>query len=343
VRAFVTGIAGFLGSHLAEYLLAQGHTVHGCDDLSSGVVSNIPDAILKRWNGGWAQADICYGVGEPWLKEQMQGCEVVYHCAAAAYEGVSVFSPGFISTNIYAGSANVFSAAIQAGVRRIVNCSSMARYGNHPRPPFYEGFICDPVDPYGLAKLNAEGLGRMLSKIHGIEFVTAVPHNIYGPKQNYWTPYRNVAAIMANRALQGKQPIIYGDGTQVRCFSHVNDVVPCLAAMAHHDCKTYPVINLGPDDDEIMILKVAHIICEAVHMEFKPIFVPPRPCEVSRANCSSDLARQILDFKKTVSIEHGLNDLVRWVAQQGPKPFVYDVPIEIKTDITPKTWTDKLI
>lgn len=336
MRVFITGIIGFLGSHLADHLAGLGHAVTGCDDFSTGDARNIKSDTVSM-----VQLDVS-GDRREALVDAMHGCEVVYHCAAAAYEGLSVFSPGYISTNIYAGSANVYSAAIQARVKRIVNCSSMARYGNGI-PPFREDDITLPVDPYGLAKVSAEWLLKMLSETHDIEYVIAVPHNIYGPRQKYDDPYRNVAAIMTNRALQGKQPIIYGDGQQVRCFSYVSDVVPCLARMGFERNVVGKTINLGPDQGEINIKRLAQMVCSLTGLSFDPIYVPGRPCEVKHATCSARRARSLLGFEAKIPLEVGLTELVRDISDRGPKPFVYRLPTEIVNDKTPRTWVDKLI
>src|SRR5512139_2599916 len=207
MKVFVTGVAGFLGSHIAE-AMASTHAVTGCDNLSAGEMDNVP--VQVPW----------YGVDckdQSQMRGILRGVDVVYHCAAHPHEGLSVFSPSAITSSIYEASVSVFSAAIAAGVKRIVFCSSMSRYGANPLP-FREDQPVAPVDPYAIAKVAAEDTLRCLANAHGIEYVIAVPHNIVGPRQKYDDPFRNVAAIMINCMLRGKQPIIYGDGEQKRCF-----------------------------------------------------------------------------------------------------------------------------
>lgn len=331
MRIFITGIAGFLGSHLADYLAKQGHKVVGADDFSSGTLDNC--GFYYPYQIDLSEVPVND------LADCIGSCDIVIHCAAAAYEGVSVFSPAFISKNIYVGSANVFSAAIKAGVKRIIFCSSMARYGNG-NPPFSEDDVPTPVDPYGVSKLAAENLLSVLSSVHDIEYAIAVPHNIYGSRQNYWTPYRNVAGIMMNRMLQGKQPIIYGDGLQQRSFSYVHDIVPAMARLI--DASHGSVINIGPGDDQkVSIISLAEMIADILNVPFKPIFMPPRPCEVEYATCTCDKAREVLGMEFTTSLRDGLNSMTDWMKKQGPKKFVYDLSIELKG--APKTWTDEII
>ncbi len=360
MKIFITGIAGFLGSSLAHTLIAQGHDVCGCDDMSGGELQNLPQPILDAWyqtdpdtdrvhriivhpiTGVDLNLDVADGRGYTRLVANMRGCELVYHCAAAPYEGVSVFSPGYISRNIYAGAAAVFSAAVACGVRRVVSCSSMSRYGD-AIAPFREFQGCRPVDPYGLAKYSADQLLRMMANTHGFEYSIAVPHNIYGPRQRYDDPYRNVAAIMVNRALQGNPPIVYGDGSQVRCFSYVDDVVEPLIAMGTSEEAHGEVINVGPDSGEVTVLELARMVLNATGLNANPIFMPPRPCEVHRATCSATKARNILGYAPKVELRDGLEKLVAHVQERGPRPFRYHLDLEIQNDKTPRTWTEHLM
>ena len=151
------------------------------------------------------------------MTKVMKGVDLVCHAAAYAHEGLSSFSPTLICSNNITGSTSVFTAAIKNNVKRIVYCSSMARYGNIATP-FKETDLVNPVDPYGVSKVAAENILKILSKTHNIEYNIAVPHNIIGPKQKYDDPYRNVASIMINLILQNRQPIIYGDGEQKDLF-----------------------------------------------------------------------------------------------------------------------------
>jgi UDP-glucose 4-epimerase len=333
MNVYITGLAGFLGSHLADRLLDEGHFVDGCDSLIGGDFDNVP--FGKR---AWLTEAACEAIDAYDLRHT----DVLYHCAALAHEGLSVFSPALISQNIYGASAAVFSAAIQAGVKRIVFCSSMARYGfQAQRPPFLEAGDCYPVDPYGVSKLAAERLLAVLAEAHGFEYVIAVPHNIIGPRQKYDDPYRNVASIMVNRMLQGQPPIIYGDGNQKRCFSFVQDCVESLARMA-----TYPVsaevINIGPDEGMITINELARILMDLTGFKGDPVYMPGRPQEVKEAWCSSDKARRLLGFDAKTPLVDGLRSIVEHIRERGPKPFNYHLPVEIVKG-APKTWTERII
>jgi UDP-glucose 4-epimerase len=333
MKVFVSGVAGFLGSHLADAFIRRGDEVVGCDNMIGGDLQNLPEGIQ------FEQAD-CGDIGA--MKRLLTDVDLVYHCAAIATEGLSVFSPAIIAQHVYGNTAGLLSAAASKRVRRFVYCSSMARYG-HGRPPFREDQPAAPVDPYGIAKYAGELLVRNVAETHGFEHVVAVPHNIIGPKQKYDDPYRNVASIMINRMLQGKQPIIYGDGEQSRSFSFVQDCVDPLLAMATKPGLSGEIINIGPDEEETTINQLARILAEIIGFDLHPVYVADRPQEVRSATCSADKARKLLGYHTQVSLLSGLQSMVQWIREHGPRPFEYHLPIEIDSPIVPATWRDRLI
>lgn len=351
MKIWITGIAGFLGSHLAETLLVEGHHIGGNDSFICGDPKNVPmDNIgcsLFRRKGDNDDALDCRDFQGMHEAFEIFKPEVVVHCAATAHEGLSSFSPSFVTKNIYEASVATFSAAIAAGVKRIVYMSSMSRYGrgsshlgaNIP-PPFGENTHRPaPVDPYGIAKVAAEDTLKVLCETHGVKWSIAVPHNIIGTRQRSVDPYRNVAAIMINRCKQGKPPIIYGDGSQRRCFSPVADCLPSLIKMVHGEADG-EVVNIGPDEGELSIRELAEKIMDLTGFKGMPKYVPARPNEVKEAYCSSDKARRLLGYEPKQSIDDCLKEMADFIQ---PTPFVYDFPLEIVTERTPKTWTEKLI
>ncbi len=330
---FISGVAGFLGSHLAEHLLKEGNRVIGNDTLIGGYLDNIPEGVEFH------QVD-CLDFAR--MKELMKDVDVVYHTAAYAYEGLSVFSPHVVCENVFSATTSVLSAAIANKVRRFVYCSSMARYGEQPQTPFTEDMTPRPQDPYAIAKLAAEDQARLLGAIHGMEVVIAIPHNIIGPRQKYDDPYRNVASIMINLMLQGRQPVIYGDGNQMRCFSFVNDVVDPLKKLAYLPEVVGESINVGPDEEFVTINDLARVIADQLNFTLEPIYMPGRPQEVLKATCSADKARRLLGYKTTTTLEEGIAEMIAYIQSRGPKPFSYHLNLEIVNDKTPKTWKDKI-
>tara|TARA_B100000886_G_scaffold325765_1_gene271619 strand:+ start:544 stop:1557 length:1014 start_codon:yes stop_codon:yes gene_type:complete len=328
-KIFITGIAGFLGSHVADEFINQGYEVAGNDNLIGGYEDNVPkDAVFYPFD--------CRSEQIKKILEEFKP-DILIHTAATAYEGLSVFSPSFVTSNIFEASISVFSAAISSGVQRIINCSSMARYGAI-KVPFTEDMSPKPQDPYGIAKYAAEQTLECLAKVHSIEYVTLVPHNIIGPRQKYDDPYRNVASIMINRCLQGLPPIIYGDGTQTRCFSFIQDVLNCLMTACLDEAPLGQVINVGPDEEVITINELSQKICELTEFKGEPMFLPARPQEVKHAVCSSQKARKLLDYGTKVNLKDGLQSMVTYIKNRGVSRFNRHMPVEIISDLTPKTW-----
>jgi len=333
MKIFVTGIAGFLGGHIAERLLEDGHEVSGCDNLIGGYVENVPE------DADFYQVDAIY-LNQ--MKKLTKGSDIVIHTACTAYEGLSVFSPYLVGQNTYQISMSVFTAVAENKIPKLINFSSMARYGTQEVVPFTEDMTPKPQDPYGIAKYASEETLKILSSVHGFDFVNLVPHNIIGPKQKYDDPYRNVVSIMINRVLNGKAPIIYGDGEQKRCFSDINDVVnPFIKSLTSEDAIGQ-TINVGPDEDVISIKELSTRVLKVLNSDLEPIFVDPRPQEVAFAHCSADKSRKLLDYKTSTTLDQSIENIANWIIKMGPKKFRYHLDIEVVNDKTPKTWKEKL-
>ena len=276
------------------------------------------------------------------MVKNLRGFDIVYHCAATAHEGLSVFSPNFITKNIYQASVSVITASIVNKVKKFVFCSSMARYGNQ-RAPFTEDMITKPEDPYGIAKVAAEDTLKLLCEVHGMDYNIAVPHNIVGPNQKYDDPFRNVMSIFINRNLQNKPSIVYGDGKQKRCFSYVDDVIFCMEKLALDSSISKEIINIGPDEETITLLELAKLVANETRYNGEVLFEKARPQEVKEASCSSDKARRLLGYKTNTSLVESIKLTTDFIKNRGVKKFNYNLPIEIENDLTPETWTKKKI
>ena len=333
MKVLITGVAGFLGSHLAQRLSTMGHEIVGIDNMIGGYEDNIPKNITFHKN------DCC---DYEKMNSYMKGVDAVYHCAATAHEGLSVFSPYEIGKNNFLASVSIFSAAISNKVKRIIFCSSMARYGSQ-KTPFTENMIPKPVDPYGISKVAAEDVLKNLCELNNIEWVIAVPHNIIGPKQRYDDPYRNVVSIMINRMLQKKAPIIYGNGKQKRCFSYIDDCLTCLVPMLDQKNLNKEIINIGPDEEFVTINKVSEICSNITGSNLAPIYKKDRPREVKHATGSSDKARKLLNYKTSTDLYTGIKETFEYIKKRGTKPFNYHINIEIKNELTPETWLKREI
>ncbi len=332
-KVLVTGVAGFLGSHLAEKLADLGYEVIGLDNMGGGYEDNIPKNIK------FYKVDCC---DFNKVKSLMKGVQVVYHCAATAHEGLSVFSPYEITKNNYLASVSIFSAAVNEKVKRIIFCSSMARYGDQ-KAPFTETMKPKPVDPYAISKVASEEVLKNLCDLNGVEWIIAVPHNIIGPRQKYDDPFRNVVSIMINRMLQGKPPIIYGDGSQTRCFSYIDDCLSCLIPMIDQKNLNKEIINIGPDEEFVTINKISEICSNITGVNLNPVYKKDRPKEVKHATCSAEKARNLLNYKTKVDLRDGIQKTFEYIKSRGVRPFDYNINIEINNDLTPSTWKNKEI
>ena len=332
-RILVTGVAGFLGSYLADELLKNGHEVVGVDNLLGGYKDNVPAGVE------FYEKD-CLDFES--MSKISKNCEIIYHSACTAYEGLSVFSPNLVTSNTFGATVSVLTAGIENGMERFIYCSSMARYGTQDITPFTEDMVPKPQDPYGIAKYASELMVKELAVTHNFEYVIAVPHNIIGPRQKYDDPFRNVASIMINLMLNGRQPYIYGSGEQRRCFSFINDVVDPLMKMGFQANLSGQIINIGPDDQTVSINELAFTIGKILDFEVEPIYVPDRPREVKVATCSAVKARKLLEYETNSTLEEGLREMVNYIKKRGPREFDYHLPIEINSASLPRTWKDRL-
>jgi UDP-glucose 4-epimerase len=334
MKVLITGVAGFMGSHLADAFLAKGYDVVGIDNLLGGYEENVPSGVDFH-NIDLDNLEL--------IQPLFEDVDLVVHTACTAYEGLSVFSPSLVVRNTMQITTNIMSACVKANVKKIVHLSSMARYGTQDVVPFVESMTPKPQDPYGIAKYGAELMIKNIADTHGLNYVILVPHNIIGPRQKFDDPYRNVASIMINRMLQGKQPIIYGNGEQKRCFSFMQDVTDPLMIACETDVADGRIVNIGPDEEFVTINELAQKLSIILDFKLDPIYMPGRPQEVFHANCSANLARELLNYKTTTSLESGLVELVNWIKSKGAREFNYHLPLEFVTDKTPKTWTDRLM
>ena len=332
MKIFITGVAGFLGANLADYYLKKNFKVSGCDNLIGGSLENIDTKKINFFKAN------CENLDE--MSKIIKDVDVVIHSAAYPHEGLSSFSPYLICKSNYIGSISVFTAAIQNNVKRIVFCSSMARYGN-VKPPFREDQEVNPVDPYGVSKLAAENTLKILSKTHNVEYNIAVPHNIIGPKQKFDDPFRNVVSIMTNLILQNRRPIIYGDGKQTRNFSDVDDCLYCLDKLVTNKEIVFETFNIGPDEESITINELYKMLSNKLKFNQPAQYYDDRPNEVKHAVCSSDKARKYLGYKTSVNLSDSVDKVINYIKSKGPRKFEYNYKLEIKNELTPSTWKNK--
>lgn len=325
MRVLVTGGAGFIGSHLVDRLVRSGHQVLVLDDLSGGNLSNLSPLA------DFAETD---------LRNPMSGLaveqfkpELVYHLAANAAENKAQFSPMDVTSRNWNTFINTLTAFIKSGGKRFVFTSSIAVYGGL-QTPFKETDKPEPEDLYGISKLAAEQALKVMSHVHGFEYVIARPHNVYGPKQNMRDPYRNVVTIWMNKVLKGERIPVYGDGEQRRCFSYIDDVVEALYKCGFEDVAGM-TFNVGSDLD-YSLNDLATLITNGGLIDR----LPERPQEVKVAIADHTLAKKHLGYQDTTPLAEGIKRTWEWVKKQGAQEPIY-TELEIPSDKAPQNWSKK--
>jgi UDP-glucose 4-epimerase len=329
-RTLVTGGAGFIGSHVADRLIAAGHEVTVLDDLSGGSAENVrPPAALVE--GNILDVPLVEGLF------RTGRFDFVFHFAAYAAEGLSHFIKRYNYLNNLIGSVNLINAAVNSGsVRCFVFTSSIAVYGRN-QLPMTEDLVPAPEDPYGIAKYAVE---RELAASHamfGLPFIVFRPHNVYGERQNIGDKYRNVVGIFMNQIMRGEEMTIFGDGLQTRAFSHIDEVAPVIAGAIECERAYGEVFNVGADR-VCTVADLAHIVARAMGVEPKIEFLPSRQ-EVAHAYASHDKARAYFGTAPEISIDEGVHRMARWARQHGARQSRRFADIEISRNL-PSSWSE---
>jgi UDP-glucose 4-epimerase len=327
----VTGGAGFIGSHVADALLARGHEVTVLDDLSGGFPANVP-----------AGASFIHGsITDDALVNRVfteRAFDYVFHLAAYAAEGLSHFIKRFNYTNNVIGSVTLINAAINHGVKGFVFTSSIAVYGSSPIVPMTEATTPQPEDPYGIAKYAIE---RELAASHamfGLDYIVFRPHNVYGPRQNVGDRYRNVVGIFMNQILQERPMTIFGDGAQTRAFSYIDDVAPVMASVIDAPQGWNDVYNVGADS-ACTLTDLAQQVAASMGVSPRIEHLPARH-EVQHAHASHDKIRQVFGAIETTSLDEGLRRMAAWVKEQGARASQSFEGIEILKNLPP-SWVQR--
>lgn len=328
-KVLVTGAAGFMGSHLCEELSHYGaHDVVAVDNLSGGTLNNLRSDIP------FYQVDITdyAGLDSVFKKERP---DYVYHLAAYAAEGLSHNIRGFNYHNNLVGSANVISCCVKHLVLNLIFTSSIAVYGKG-QTPFNEFQTPEPDDPYGLAKLTVEKELELARKRFGLNYIIFRPHNVYGPRQNLADPFRNVVGIFMNQIMQGKPLTIFGDGSQIRSFSYIDDVIKVISRAHKYQHAIGKAFNVGTDDIRA-VGELGELISEIAGVPFNPVYLNPRQ-EVEEAYCDHSLSEIFFGPHQVTPTQVGLTQMWRWAQRVGPQaPTPCPAPLELEAQL-PDGW-----
>ena len=302
-RVLVTGGAGFIGSHIADALLARGDEVVVVDDFSSGRRENVP-AGARLVTGDLADEGVA--------TRAVAGCTGVIHCAAVPSVARSVEDPlGSARANLEA-SIRLLLACREAGVERLVYSGTSAAYGDDVAGAAIETLREAPVSPYGMTKLAAEQLFRMAPKLYGVDTFCLRYFNVYGPRQDPSSPYSGVISLFVTAALAGKAPTIHGDGSQSRDFTYVGDVVRANLAALDLERGGGALANVGRGTP-VTVLELWHAIREACGRSgLQALHGPERAGDIRHSRASTEAARQLLAYAAETPLEEGLGRNVAW-------------------------------
>ncbi|WP_395739478.1 NAD-dependent epimerase/dehydratase family protein [Prosthecobacter sp.] len=326
-HVLVTGAAGFIGSHVAEQCLKLGFIVTATDDLSGGFLANVPSGC-EFIRGDLRDAAF---VSSLWEGRRF---DIIYHLGAYAAEGLSHFVRRFnYETNLVA-SINLINEAVNHGASCFVFTSSIAVYGAG-QTPMSEDMTPQPEDPYGVSKYAVELDLTAAHEMFGLDFVIFRPHNVYGERQNIADKYRNVIGIFMNQVMQGQPMSVFGDGSQTRAFSHVDDVAPIIARSPLVAEARNQIFNVGADT-AYSVKELAEEIacafgvsCQLQHLEARQ--------EVLHAFSDHAKVQRVFSPPPAVKLGDGLRRMVRWVRAQGPATPVRFGNIEISKNL-PASW-----
>jgi UDP-glucose 4-epimerase len=298
--SLITGGAGFIGSSIAEALLAQGESVRILDDFSSGRRENLRDLPAKH--------ELVEGtVVDPAVVERaMRGVEVVFHQAAIPSVVRSVENPQATMLAGVQGTTVVLDAARRAGVRRVIFAASSSAYGDTPTLPKVETMVPQPLSPYAVSKLACEHLMRVFAELHGLETVSLRYFNVFGPRQDPKSEYAAVVPKFVTAALRGERPVVFGDGEQTRDFCFIDNAVRANLQGATTSRKLRgEVVNIACGV-RTSLNELLSLVGELTGKKLEPEYRPTRPGDVRDSLADVTAAREVIGYAPTVDVREGL-------------------------------------
>ena len=300
----VTGGAGFIGSHLTEELVRRGHRVRVADSLVTGKRRNLDHIPGVEFLEG-DLADL------PFATRAVAGMDFVLHQAAIPSVPRSVKDPVTSNRANVDASLNVLAAAREAGVTRLVFAGSSSEYGNTPELPKREDMLPNPLSPYALQKLVAEQYCQMFTRLYGFETVTIRYFNVFGPRQDPGSPYSGVISLFSTALLDGRQPVIYGDGEQTRDFTYVANVVDGVLRACEAKDAAGEVINVACGT-RISLNELLAVMNRIVGTDLQAICKEERQGDVKHSQADITKANRLLGYTPSVPLEEGLRLTLEW-------------------------------
>lgn len=318
MNILITGIAGFIGSSLANFIAQNQseHTVIGIDDLSGGYMENVlPNIKVYKLNCSDPR------VSKVFTDHKIDIC---FHLGSYASEGRSNSIRSFIHFNNTISTCNIINNCVNHKAK-LIFASSVAVYSGEP--PYFEYTVPNPIDEYGLSKLMSEKSIEIAGKTQGLEWCIVRPRNVYGPGQSIFDPSRNLFGILCYNALNNLPIKIFGDGSQTRSFTYINDILEPLWNCRKHYNR---VFNLG--SEIVYSVKHAVEIFSEITGYNNIVNVEPRH-EVKDAYCNTDLCVAELGYKNLTGLGAGIENMWVWAKQQKMRPLLIPPPLEVSVNI----------
>lgn len=307
MRYLVTGGAGFIGSAIVEELVARGETVAVLDDLSTGKEANL-GAVRGRIE--FILGSIC---DPATIAAAARGADFVLHLAARTSVPRSVESPAETNAVNIDGTLNALVAARDARARRFIFAASSSAYGETPTLPKVETMPAEPISPYGVAKFTGELYARVFGRCYGLENVSLRYFNVFGPRQDPGSPYSGVLSRFMAALLEGKPPVVYGDGEQSRDFTYVENVVDATIRACFAPEVSGSVINVGTGN-RFTLNHTLRVLEKITAHPVRASYTAPRPGDILHSQADIGLARRLLGYEPKVGFEEGLRRTWEWHA-----------------------------
>jgi UDP-glucose 4-epimerase len=307
MKILITGVAGLLGSRLSDYIIENHPEVHvvGIDDMSGGYRENVNPKV-ELWEMNLVNGNI----QECFERHQF---DYVYHLAAYAAEGLSPFIRSYNYQNNLVATSRIINECIRYDIKRLVFTSTLAVYGHGNGGIFDESQQQKPIDPYGVAKYGCEMDIQIAGEHHGLDWCIIRPHNVYGVKQNIWDKYRNVLGIWMYQHTINEPMTIFGDGTQTRAFSYIDDSIEPLWKASQDMRASKQIINLG-GIKEYSINEANETLREVVGGGEVKYFEGRH--EVKHSIPTWQKSVDLLDFEHKTDLKEGLTKMWEWVKTQ---------------------------
>jgi len=338
VRVLITGAAGFIGSHVARYCAIELEMdVVATDDMSGGFESNID---MYRQHTTFVKGDLKDDEFIESLFRDYGPFTYIYHIAAYAAEGMSHFIRKYNYRNNLVTSVALLNEAVRSDVDCIIFTSSIAAYGA-AQTPMIETTIPEPEDPYGISKYAFELDLKAAKHMFDMDHVIFRPHNVYGPNQNIYDRYRNVIGIFMQQILNQKPMTIFGDGTQTRAFSYIDDVAPAIAISPLLRKARNEVFNVGADQP-YTLNELATEVASAMNVTKNVQYLDARK-EVQHAQSDHSKVKCFFHLQDAVTLHDGIQRMAEWVKQTGKKftPVEFD-EVEVLEGMPPSWVTESM-